>query len=272
MICTNNAVINNTVVNNLSAGIRQNKIEDNNMKNSIVRFVRRAAAVLAFGGLLALSHSAANADLVVERWVGPSGALGVPANTTAMQFKVRNTYNYAVSGVRVYTSLIAIAGSVGSTTSPTSAPFNLAPQEVKWINVVIPTYGSNNVPLLGKTLSGMAWVTNGVPFWVSFQNVLPAASLQVGNPTLLSYNNNGSKTYRVAITNNGNANSTAQAVAISTWLYADGQVGAALNQSFTIPGLQVGQSYNITFTTQPTQGYDIKGTITVGGKSVSISL
>jgi hypothetical protein len=46
--------------------------------------------------------------------------------------------------------------------------------------------------------------------------------------------------------------------------YGDGAEGTPLYQTGSIPALNVGQSYTLTFTSQTTNGYAIHGTAQVG--------
>src|SRR5690242_18918921 len=116
--------------------------EDTTMytNNALARLTRRAVALFAFTGMLAVSHQAAKADIVIERWVGTSQAYNVPVGSTNMQFKVRNTDPYTVSGIHVYT--ILWTPGLRDVTTPASNAFSLAPYEAKWVNVLIPASGS----------------------------------------------------------------------------------------------------------------------------------
>lgn len=257
---TNNNLNNTNNTNTIVKEDTSMNINTNTVANTIARIARRSAALLALGGLLALSHTA-QADIVVDRWVGTSQALGVPAGSTIMQLKVRNTDNYTVSGVQIATLLFT--PRLRDFTAPTSSAFSLAPYQSKWINVVIPARGYNGTALYGQQLGGSAWLSGKASFAINFQDVAPAANVQAGDITMTGQSN-GADLFTVTFTNNGYVASQAQTATVSTWQYADGQVGQAHNQTVNIPALAVGASYMVTLSSQATQGYDIKGYVQVG--------
>ena len=268
--------------NNLNTNTINNSIvkEDTSMKintiantvSCITRSARRAASLLAFGGLLALTHSA-KADIEVYRFVPPAQAMFVPAGSTYMEVKVGNTSNFTVSGLQITipldTPLLAQLHGLPDYYDVTSTPFSLGPNESKWIYIPVPARGMMGTPFYGQQLSGGVWINDHFYQNVAFQDVAAAANVQA-NVRMTGQNpNTGTNTYSVTFTNNGYADAAAQTAVVSTWQYGDGQVGAAKTQTLNIPALAVGKSVTLTFTSQPTMGYDIKGNITINNKVVA---
>ncbi len=137
--------------------------KENNTMKTFTQFACRAAATFALTGILALSHSAAKADVVVDDWIQPSHATGVAAGTTELQLKLYNSDNYSVSGLKVKVTFertekfLGITIVLGSTTVQTSAISMTAYQD-KWIAVNIPTKTSNNLALLNDGCrDGRCW-------------------------------------------------------------------------------------------------------------------
>lgn len=266
----------NTCIANLNATLSVKENKENktmNAMNFVTKIARRAAALLVFAGMLAFSHqSAAHADVEILSYLGSAETVAPVPAVTAMRFLVYNTDGYTVSGVKVQASL----SSFNDFTMPSSSAFSLNAHQTKWITIALPAKGNFGRPLLNQPLTGFGYIVGGggnSPVYdVSFQNVAPAPDIQSGNPTVTS-TSYGVKTFRVPFTNDGYAASTQQTVTVTTWLYADGQVGPALTHQVTLPALQVGETGFLTFSTQFVVGYDIHGTIQVGsGNTVHFSL
>lgn len=239
----------------------------------IARIVRNAAALAAFCCLMALS-TVAHSQVLIDGIVGPQQTIGVTAGTTAMQVRVHNFNNYAVSGFNVQT-YIYLNTDVNNgwlvRAMPASPALSLAAYESRWVTLPIPTYSIQGGVLRDKRLTAKA-VLLGRETWLNNFLNTPAQQQFTTQITNVVNNQNGSRTFTLRITNNGLPIAAGQQVIVSTSLYADGAVGAALTQTRSLPALQTGQWTNLSFTTQPTQGYQIKGTISLPWQTVDFSL
>lgn len=241
------------------------------MNTNTFAFVSNTVRALALAALVSLSvaqaQTAARADVVIDKFVDPQHTLGVSPGGTALQLKVRNANSYTVSGVTVQTYIYLATDLVGwqVRAMPRSAALTLAPGASTWVTINIPAYSIQGPALYGQHLYAKAILNSNV-YWLKDFIDLPAqADLE---PTVVHTNTtNGADVFTVTITNNGYAPSTAQKVTVSTWQDADGRNGSVLNQTANIPALQVGQSIRLTFTSQPTNGYQIKGTVQIGSGS-----
>lgn len=276
----NNIVRNN--VNNFSAkeDTSMNTLNNTNnnanvRRNTIARIVRFACALLAFASLLALTGRAANADVVVDKFVGPQETYNVAPGTTALQLKVRNTDGYNVSSVSIQT-YIYLASDVNNgwtvRAMPNSGAFSLSAYQSKWITITIPQYSLQGASLRNKYLYAKA-LLNSHEYWLNnFYNIPAQADVQAADIQTTGMSN-GAKVFTIRFTNNGHAASTSQTAKVVTFQYADGKVGTPKTQTATLPALQVGESKTVTFTSQATDGYDIHGTVQVGsGAIVSFTL
>jgi hypothetical protein len=269
LICNTNSV--NTLTSNTNKEITMNaKLITHTL---IARIVRNTAALAAFCCLMALS-TVAHSQVLINSIVGPQQTIGVTPGVTAMQVRVQNFNGYAVSGFNVQTFIYLNTDVNNGWTvraMPASPALSLAAYESRWITIPIPTYSLQGSILRDKRLTAKA-VMLGRETWLN--NFLNSPAQQQFTTQILNvYNNaNGSRTFTLRITNNGFATTAGQQVTVSTSLYADGSVGAALTQTRSLPVLQTGQSTNMSFTTQPTQGYQIKGIISLPWQTVNFSL
>ena len=182
---------------------------------------------------------------------------------------MRNTDGYTVSGVKIQTvpvqdEWVRRAYPCRCKPPPASSPFSLAPYQSAWITIAIPAKSQQGQSLLGQHLSAVAVLGSHQYTLSNFLNVAAAANVQPGNISMTGQNSAGADVFTVTFTNNGYVTSTQQTATVSTWLYGDGQIGQALNQTVSLPALAVGASYTVTLTSQATQGYTIKGYAQVG--------
>ena len=244
--------------------------------NSITRLARGAASLLALVGLLGFSQKAAKADVSIDYMVGPQQNIGVAVGTTALQIKVRNSDAFTVTGISIQT-YVYFDTDVNNgwlvRAMPKSATFSMQPNSTQWITIPLPTYSLQGNLLVGRHLYAKALMGSHEAWLNNFLDVPAAANVQSGAVKLTRINSDGSKTFTITFTNNGYIASTVTTAYVSTWRYADGPDGPALNLTGAIPALAVGASATLTFTTQPTQGEQIRGTVKVGtGNLVGFSL
>ena len=262
----------------LNANVTNNSIvkEDTSMNintNTVSRIARRAAAsLLAFGGLLALSHTA-KADVEIYRFVPPAQAFQVPQGSTYVQIKAGNTDNFTVSNLQFTVGYqYEMWPGTFAYAYVQSSVFNLNPVghtgESLWLNIPVPVRATNGLPFYGKTLSADIYLNGKLMKHTSFADVAPAPNVQAVVTTTGQNPNNGTNTYSVTFTNNGYADATAAQAIVSTWLYGDGQVGPTQTQPLNIKALAVGQSVTLRFSSQPTMGYSVKGSVTINDKVI----
>jgi len=248
----------------------------NHFRHSVARITRGAVGLFALVGLLGFSHKAANADVTIDYMVGPQQNLGVAVGTTALQIKVRNSDAFTVTGISIQT-YVYLDSDVNNgwlvRAMPKSATFSMQPNSTQWITIPLPTYSLQGNLLVGRQLYAKALMGNHEAWLRNFLDIPAAANVQSGAVRLTRFNSDGSKTFTITFTNNGYIPSTTTTAYVSTWRYADGPDGPALNLTGSIPALAVGASAVLTFTTQPTQGEEIRGTVKVGtGNLVGFSL
>ena len=185
-----------------------------------------------------------------------------------MQLKVRNTDPYTVSGLQIKTDLYLVAGFfVMHMASPASSSFSLAPYQSLWITIPIPAKSDGGYAMQGMRLTALAHLGHNT-YQQSFFDLPAQANVQAGNIQMTGQSN-GADVFTVTFTNNGYITSSAQTATVSTWLYGDGRIGSADNQTVNIPALATGASYTVTLQSQATQGYDVQGTVQIGSNTVN---
>lgn len=255
-IVTEDTAMNTRINNSINNDANNNT---NNVRcNTVGRIVRRAASLLAFAGLLALTH-AAKADAVVDRFEGPQNVYNsadtyLAPGTTAMQLKVHNTSNYTVSGVPV-TANIYFPGDIHNGYRLRAAPsttVSLAPNQVKWINLIIPDTSLQGQNLHGQYLYAQAVVSNHT-YWLN--NFLDAAyNIQAQESSRVT-NADGSVTFAVTFTNICHIASPQMPVTVNYAPYGEGDVTPKMPLSSSLPVLQPGQWVTRTFTTRSLSNY-----------------
>ena len=247
----------NTISNNVNPSLKEENTMNTNSiarKNMIARFTRNAAALLAFGGLLALSHTA-KADVVVEKFEGPQNVYNDPNNyiapgVTAMQLKVRNTFNYNVSNVPVQT-YIYFAGDVNNGWQVRATPattVSLMAGQSKWISILIPNTSLQGQNLRGQYLYAKA-LCNNREYWLN--NFLDAAYTIAARETSARLNADNTYTFSIRFTNISHIASPAMNVTVNYAPYAGGDLGQKQPISAALPQLKPGDDTTLTFTTAP---------------------